>query len=218
MVTFLIAMLLVAQRGHLHWSYLPSVGPFLILVFAGREVWQKFRAARIPLSAAAAFLTICFAFFTVQQTVYWHNSITVFTRAVAINPDNFQLHGNLAVAYLREGENEKALRQYEQAADLRPDFAPARLAVGYLELELGRYEQAFREIGTAAKLDPRNPKAHYLHGVALEEAGHPDGAVLEYQNTLHLAPDYPGAREALERARNLEAKRRAPQIGPLINP
>jgi 4-hydroxybenzoate polyprenyltransferase len=41
MVTFLIAMLLVAQRGHLHWSYLPAVGVAAALFVYQQWIMRK---------------------------------------------------------------------------------------------------------------------------------------------------------------------------------
>jgi superkiller protein 3 len=85
------------------------------------------------------------------------------------------------------------------------------MQLGALYLQLGQYEAAYRTLGKAARLDPRNPQAHFLHGVALERAGHPDGAALEYENTLRLNPNHPQAAQFRERAQRADAQRRAPQ-------
>ncbi len=57
-----------------------------------------------------------------------------FEKAIGIMPDNFGAHWELANAYLRSGEKDKAIRHFKVVAERDVNIERSREAIEYIEL------------------------------------------------------------------------------------
>jgi tetratricopeptide (TPR) repeat protein len=78
-----------------------------------------------------------------------------------------------------EQKKPEAAAHFERAADLRPDFPEALVAVARLRSEAKRYAEAIALLQRAVKLQPRNETAHYNLMLAYRSAGRADDAQRE---------------------------------------
>jgi protein O-mannosyl-transferase len=113
------------------YTYLPLVGLFLLLVWAGAEALKALHlSARPGLAAALLGLVLCAALTRVQLR-FWLNSETLFTHAIAVTQGNWVAHYNLALLTLRRyqesqhGPLEKQSLQLEAAPPSPLASAPA---------------------------------------------------------------------------------------------
>jgi tetratricopeptide (TPR) repeat protein len=92
------------------------------------------------------------------------------------------------------GRREDAQTKLEHALMLDPSLADAEQSLGFLLLQTERLEEAEKHFIRAAELDPKRPLAFYGQGmVAMSRAGSvgvPVGAVVAFEKTVALSPDF----------------------------
>ncbi|MDP6634509.1 MAG: tetratricopeptide repeat protein [Phycisphaerae bacterium] len=89
---------------------------------------------------------------------------------------------------LQAGRLVKARKKADQAVELAPKFAEARMVLGRIRMEQDAYVSAIAELQEACRLDEESTQAQYLLGVAHEKAGHIQHAVDAYKKAYELAP------------------------------
>ena len=85
----------------------------------------------------------------------------------------------MAQVLTAEQKKAEAATHFERAAELRPDFPEALIAVAKLRSDAKRYADAIALLEHAVKLQPRNETAHYNLMVAYRNAGRPVDAQRE---------------------------------------
>ena len=100
------------------------------------------------------------------------------TGAAKSSKRNWRLNPSDAVAEYQVGQilaaeqkKPEAAAHFERAAELRPDFPEALIAVAKLRSEAKRYAEAIALLERAVKLQPRNETAHYNLMLAYRNAG-----------------------------------------------
>jgi tetratricopeptide (TPR) repeat protein len=92
------------------------------------------------------------------------------------------------------GRREDAQTKLEHALMLDPSLADAEEGLGFLLLQTERLEEAEKHFIRAAELDPKRPLAFYGQGmVAMSRGGSvgvPVGAVVAFEKTVALSPDF----------------------------
>jgi tetratricopeptide (TPR) repeat protein len=179
------------------FTYIPSIGLFLALVWSAAELLpaQRNRAACLFVTAVAAMAACASA--TRAQIGVWANSEALFRHALAATPDNWLAESGLALALKRKGEFEEALAHYEKSLRIEPNYEDTLNNCGSLLLTLGRVDEAIDKFQAAAQLDPRNPSPHNNLGVAFYRQGRLDDAISQLQQALALKPDDSKARSNL---------------------
>jgi len=71
--------------------------------------------------------------------------------------------------------------------------------------KFGQMSEAAPYAERAVELQPDNPDMRYIFGCVLLDIGRPAEAAEQFEETLQLAPYHAGAREGLERARQLRS-------------
>jgi Flp pilus assembly protein TadD len=79
------------------------------------------------------------------------DSISAFSRAIAIDPDNKRTHNNLGAAYALNGNEEKALQIFEKTIGK----AAAYNNLGYIYMTQGEWDKAEKSFRHALELNPR---------------------------------------------------------------
>lgn len=81
------------------------------------------------------------------------------------------LNTQLAVEYMKDGDNELALRKLEKALSLAPDSPDAHNAMGLLRNRLGQHDEAETHFRAALRSDPGNSLALNNYGQFLCQQG-----------------------------------------------
>ena len=97
-----------------------------------------------------------------------------------------RMNYGLALEHLKVGRLEKAWEKAYESLSLDPEFAPARLLLGKVCIEQGRYRQAIVELTPLQKKDPKNSEVAYLIAVALEKDGQLEPALAGYRRAHSL--------------------------------
>lgn len=94
--------------------------------------------------------------------------------------------------WLREAEE-----RFKETLRLDSRYAPAWVALGYVQAVGGKNREAVLSFKRALKLDPEAASAHYNLGLILQKEGRKKQARREFEKEIRLNPDFKAAQEAL---------------------
>lgn len=100
---------------------------------------------------------------------------------------------NLGMLAIQAGQSEAAIRDFEQAIRLSPDYSIALQNLGNVYREQGRWTEAQSTLERAVKLDPDDPEACYSLGMVFAQRDETTQAYEYLKRALTLRPDYPEA-------------------------
>lgn len=115
-------------------------------------------------------------------------------------PDDSSLNNILGVVNARAGDLDAALRHYDKALVIRPDYAEVHNNRGNTLNRMGRSRDAIASFHAAIKANPTYGEAHNNLGSALHGAGQLEQAIASYAKALELKPDYAEAHNNLGNA------------------
>jgi protein O-mannosyl-transferase len=170
------------------YTYLPAIGFFLMITWTAAEFLAAWPSAKpVLITAAGAVLAACFVLSS-HQLQYWHDSVSLFTRALEVDPNNPVAHCNLGQAFAAAGQTAEAREHYARALEIDPTYVSAMLRMSSYDNLHGNYDQAVACLEPALKVRPDDPQLHYNLALALSGQGKTDQAVAEYRATLALNP------------------------------
>jgi len=172
------------------YTYLPLVGVFIALAWAAQAAVQWRPAAKPIIGAGLALMVAVLALGARWQLSHWTDSVTLFTRALAVTRDNDMAHYNLAVALADRGDIGGAVRHYTMAAAINSRHLQARNNLAAVLIDTGRIDQALAIGRQALAIDPNHADTHCHLGMALYLAGRPEEAVAHLQKALSLDPGH----------------------------
>jgi tetratricopeptide (TPR) repeat protein len=187
------------------YTYVPLVGIFVAVVWGIRDAagaWGSrfatssnwtFRAIAL---ASACILVVLLVRTRIQAT-YWLSTITLYEHALAVNPDNYVAHNNVAVALYAAGRKDEALAHYARAVELKPGYSDAHSNLGAVLAEKGRVAEAIQHYEWAIQIQPKNAKALNNLGLAFASTGRMQEAIQKWQDALRLQPDFADAHSNL---------------------
>jgi arylsulfatase A-like enzyme/Flp pilus assembly protein TadD len=124
-------------------------------------------------------------------------------RARELDPANPLVRVDLSNVYRSEGRLEAARTEVEEAVRLAAPSPEAQVARGLVLGAQGHEDLAAEAFRAALAARPGDPDALFFLGAIELRAGRPETARPLLERLVKEAPQYPGARESLERARAL---------------
>ena len=91
------------------------------------------------------------------------------------------------------GNNDQAIANYDQALQLKPDWAEAYNNRGLAYYNKGDYDDAIADYDQALQLKPDYAVAYNNRGLAYYYKGNYDRAIADYDQAIKLKPDYADA-------------------------
>ncbi len=104
------------------------------------------------------------------------------------NPIEAARLNNLGCAYMNQQLFEKGLKAFQQAAELDPKLAIARLNEGIAYLNLQKIDEAKSAIADALKQDPKSSQAWYNLGLLYKNTGDAPAAIDAFKRVAEIDP------------------------------
>ena len=180
------------------YTYLPSLGPFIIAGTAAALGWEKMNKVKqggmiVKLCGAAAALCVLISLSTLtfKQIGIWKNSVDFWSYVIKAEPERVPLaYNNRGLAFKDMGSYERAVEDYDKAIALKPSFYQAFANRGIAFKNMGRYERAVEDYDKAIALNPLYVLAYNNRGIAFKNMGRYERAVEDYDKAIALNPLY----------------------------
>ncbi len=109
-------------------------------------------------------------------------------------------HFQMGLSYHLEGKWDLAIKEYEEAIRIKPDYADAHNNLGLSYGENGLYNLEIRQYEEAIRIKPDYALAYYNLGVSYAEKSLYDLAIRQYEEAIRIKPDYAEAHYKLGEA------------------
>jgi protein O-mannosyl-transferase len=146
--------------------------------------------ATILVFGGCGILLLSLVSLTWRQTAVYHNLVSLYTATLTKNPGCWMAHYNLGIALNNMGKTDEAIAHYQQAIELRPNYAEAHYNLGRLLAQKGQLDDALTHYKKALEINPADAEAWNNLGVTLFGIGRVDDAIAHYQHALEIRPDY----------------------------
>jgi Flp pilus assembly protein TadD len=143
-------------------------------------------AARAATWAVALALVALLGTLSRTQTATWRDSIALWSRALEVEPDRSEAHGNLGVAAVEAGDFARAEKELSKAAAIDPQDDRTVENWGAFLSRRGRWEEAAEVFESWSSRAPRSARARARLALALARTGRPARAEAEYRAALAL--------------------------------
>ena len=171
------------------YTYLPLIGPFIMLCWGIGEMPATVRRLRAVAVAAGVAALCSFTVMTWRQTYYWRDSVVLLRHAVDHTHNNWMASHNLGQAYLDQWQTAEGLKWLQASVRINPSYPTAHNSLGIAYGRLGLQDQAIAALREAVRLDPGFAAARYNLVRAYLAAGKRQAAAAEYQLLKHIDPD-----------------------------
>lgn len=163
------------------YTYIPSVGILLIVVWGANALFSRIHAPRAVLSAAVSTTIIAAFAATHRQISFWKDSETLYRHSLRVAGESDVIHNNLGAALLEQCRTNDAIREFQKAIGLNPGSVEAQSNLGDLLLIQGQTNQAISHFQTAIRYRPDYPSAHFSLGYAFARQGKLPEAINEFK-------------------------------------
>jgi Tfp pilus assembly protein PilF/2-polyprenyl-3-methyl-5-hydroxy-6-metoxy-1,4-benzoquinol methylase len=129
-----------------------------------------------------------------------------YRRALALDPDNAEIHYSLGNAFRLQSKMDEAAAHYQRALVLKPNFAEAHNNFGNVLRRQSKLDEAAAHYQRALTLKPNFAEAHINLGNLFQDQGRADEAESQYRRALALNPDFAEAHSNLANVLNRQGK------------
>jgi Flp pilus assembly protein TadD len=166
--------------------------PLILVAFAVLKGQAASPRAIRLVAAACAVVSLLVPNFEIMTSavVKWLPPLSVWS---CMKSYQAEAHNSSGAAFVEKGRTDEAIRQYQEALRLKPDYAAAHNNFGIALFSKGQMDEAISQFQEALRLKPDNAEAHNSLGVVLVRKGQTDEAIRSYQEALRLNPDYADA-------------------------
>jgi protein O-mannosyl-transferase len=178
-----------AQSMADRYTYIPSIGFFLAVIFLAAEIVEKYSVPKKNIVACAIVICAICIFATERQISVWQDGESLFRHAVAVQ-DSDTARLNLGVAIEAKGRLKEAAEQYVAGLALNPARPILHNNLANVLDRLNRPADALAEYRAALQLVPGDASQHTGAGYELGRLGRYDEALAELAVATNLAPRY----------------------------
>ena len=180
-------------------AYLPSIGFFLVIGFAWKnlfqlEIFEKKVWIKKAFVCIVSLVFLVFSVITVQRNLVWRDEIFIWEDYYSKLKEESPLgHFNLAKAYHLKGDLDLAEKEY--LIGLKYSYQPIIFEyLGSIYQKQGRVEEAITEFRKAIELGTKNAGVYFNLGLEVLKKGDQEEAATLFQGAVRLNPEYQKAR------------------------
>lgn len=181
------------------YAYLPSIGPFLLAGLGlALVVERKSEAASVRSSGRYAalvmlgVLVLSLSYLTVRQTGVWKDSLTLWSYIIEKEPGAFDIaYNNRGNIYLKQGRFNDALRDFNAALAINPNFVRFYINRAEAYNRVGDYGKTLADLTTAITLKPDYELGYLYRSIVYNNLfGDHKKALADLTTAVTIKPDY----------------------------
>ncbi|MBN8419870.1 MAG: tetratricopeptide repeat protein [Verrucomicrobia bacterium] len=171
------------------YTYLAMTGLVMMIAWPAAQWAEKNRHRTMLLGTSAVLVLLALTITARSQVRHWHDSVSLWSRAVECNPEDYASYSGLANALVDAGREAEAAAAYAHALKINPRLSRANLAVGINLLRQGRLDEAADHLQNALAVEPQMAQAHSGLGFVFLCRGDLPRSVSHYQTAVGIDPD-----------------------------
>ncbi len=175
------------------YTYLSCLG-WPLLAGVGLWRWSADRRVGLWATVCLSLPVLIFAGLTAFQTTVWRDSVSLWSHAGKLYPQSHIIQQNWGASLAAAGDQQGALKHYQEAGRLAPKSAEAENNIGMTLLTLGRPKDAEVHLRRSLELKPTHASAHYNLGNVMLRLGRWDEATACYRTALEHRSNLVNAR------------------------
>lgn len=109
-----------AQAMADRYTYLPSIGLFIMVAWGAADLVARWRYRKIGLGVTAGLILFALLLCTKMQVQHWRNGLSLFKHAITVTKYNYVMHYNFADALRKNGDLDQAIVHYKEAVRISP--------------------------------------------------------------------------------------------------
>ncbi len=124
------------------YTYIPSVGLFIIVAYGAAELAAKWRLRKTWLAASAVLILAALVILTRIQVRYWKDSSALYEHGIEVTKNNARMHNWYGLVLIQKQQLDEAASHFAQAVRINPRYAEAMSCLGKTLLLQGKADQA----------------------------------------------------------------------------
>jgi len=206
----LVPVIGFVQVGHAamadRFFYLPSLGIYLLITAALRELSLRISASRFLVAPVALVLLLLAGTLARRQVDVWRSDQSLFEHALAVTSRNALAHSTLGIALGKAGELATAEREFRSAIAIDPSHHDYHYNLGFALESQAKLQLAAAAYARAVDLAPDDFDSHFHLGATYGRLGDYGLAAQHYQRAVELRPSHLEARRFLQQAERLRGQ------------
>lgn len=187
----MIGIVQVAMQGMAdRYSYLPSIGLFVILSWGLADIWDHLELHAGTLWQPTAAILAILGLLTFRQVGFWRTNYDLWAHTLEVTDDNYVADDNMADALMTLGRPEW-LQYFQHAASIAPSDAISHEAIAASLEDQGRLREAIPEYEVVIQQPPsaRLLAVAYANlGIIYSELGDSANATKMFREGLRTDP------------------------------
>jgi tetratricopeptide (TPR) repeat protein len=200
MLVPVIGLVQVGEQAHAdRYTYLPQIGLYIMIAWTVSDLLLEStsRGHRALVGVVTAIAIVSLGVRGLGQASYWKNSETLWNHTLAVTGENDVAHNNLGFLFLRSGELDNAISEFQAALDIRSRNTETHYSLGaaLIQNNLGNafarkrlWDEAIDHLQEAVRLRPDYADAYFNLGSVLFQQGRIDQAIAQWQKALVIRP------------------------------
>jgi tetratricopeptide (TPR) repeat protein len=177
-----------AQARADRYTYLPSIGLFIVVVWGADALVQRFRLPRRAITVSTLAVIVALGVAARRQTESWRSSESLYRRALSVTTNNYLAHQNLCHELARQRRLDEAYAECKAAVRAAPASVTALNSLSAVVIEQGRYGEALNTLAEAVTRAPDNALLYANRARALLGLGDLEAAVGALQRAEAVGP------------------------------
>jgi tetratricopeptide (TPR) repeat protein len=189
MLVPVIGVFQVGMQGHAdRYTYLPHIGLYLLVTWSVAEL-SILRGRKEILFSVSGIVLLGLSLCAWRQTTHWKNSETLWSHALAVNPNDDVAQAGLGGVLLDNGQLDEAIVHFQRALTIRPGNAQAHRSLASAFMKKGNAAEAIAHWRKDLELQPEDFEARDDLGVVLVQQGQLRAAMAEWEKSLQYNPE-----------------------------
>ena len=190
MLVPVIGIFQVGLHGHAdRYTYLPQIGLSIMVTWAAVELVKGSRLRLVGLTSVAIIALMALGLIAWRQVTYWKDSETLWTRALAVTPNNDVALAGLGGVLLEAGKVDDAIAHLRSALRIRPDNPEGHSALADALMRSGQTQEAASHWEKTVALQPEGVQARDKLGALLVQQGRLSDGLAQWRESLKYDRD-----------------------------
>ena len=166
------------------YTYIPYIGPGMILVYGAKEAIQRYRVPQgVYIGLGVVYINALLVLSGIQVG-YWKTDLELFTRSAKVSPSSLLARKQLGGALFYLNSFDEALEEFQKADSINPDNGETKYLLALTQYKLGHRDEAMQGFEAALKLDPGCVPAHFYLGNLYMERRDYSAAIASFERFL----------------------------------